>query len=255
MPTEDRSPELLLHELGRINSELALQRRESAMTAHDLASPAQVILGLSEILLEHQNLDPLVRRRIEQVHRSAVTMSALISDLSSGLALDDRANLETRRLSFGELVTSVVDRTRLLAEVKDMDVLYIRQSGGRGCWVEGDSVKLERALANLLGNAIKFSPTRSMVTVTLEWGATHARLSVEDQGPGISNDGHDRIFDVFHREADNAHLPGLGLGLYIAKQIVDSHGGRISVHSEPGQGATFEVRLPIAVDVPLAGLG
>ena len=188
MPTEDRSPELLLHELGRINSELALQRRESAMTAHDLASPAQVILGLSEILLEHQNLDPLVRRRIEQVHRSAVTMSALISDLSSGLALDDRANLETRRLSFGELVTSVVDRTRLLAEVKDMDVLFIRQSGGRGCWVEGDSVKLERALANLLGNAIKFSPPRSMVTVTLEWGATHARLSVEDEGPGISNE-------------------------------------------------------------------
>ncbi len=255
MPTEDRSPELLLHELGRINSELALQRRESAMTAHDLASPAQVILGLSEILLEHQNLDPLVRRRIEQVHRSAVTMSALISDLSSGLALDDRANLETRRLSFGELVTSVVDRTRLLAEVKDMDVLYIRQSGGRGCWVDGDSVKLERALANLLGNAIKFSPPRSMVTVTLEWGATHARLSVEDEGPGISKEGHDRIFEVFHREADNDHLPGLGLGLYIAKQIVESHGGTISVQSEPGQGATFEVQLPIAVDVPLAGLG
>ena len=162
MPTEDQSPELLLHELGRINSELALQRRESAMTAHDLGEPAQVILGLSEILLEHQNLDPLVRRRIEQVHRSAVTMSALISDLSSGLALDDRANLETRRLSFGELVTSVVDRTRLLAEVKDMDVLFIRQSGGRGCWVEGDSVRLERALVNLLGNAIKFSPPRSM---------------------------------------------------------------------------------------------
>ena len=255
MPTEDRSPELLLHELGRINSELALHRRESAMTAHDLASPAQVILGLSEILLEHQNLDPLVRRRIEQVHRSAVTMSALISDLSSGLALNDQANLETRWLSFGELVTSVVDRTRLLAEVKDMDVLYIRQSGGRGCWVDGDSVKLERALANLLGNAIKFSPQRSMVAVTLDWGATHARLSVEDQGPGISNDGHDRIFEVFHREADNAHLPGLGLGLYIAKQIVESHGGTIRVQSEPGQGATFEVQLPLAVDVPLAGLG
>ena len=255
MPTEDRSPELVLHELGRINSELALQRRESAMTAHDLASPAQVILGLSEILLEHQNLDPLVRRRIEQVHRSAVTMSALISHLSSGLTLDDRANLETRRLSFGELVTSVVDRTRLLAEVKDMDVLFVRQSGGRGCWVEGDSVKLERALANLLGNAIKFSPPRSTVTVTLEWGATHARLSVEDEGPGISKEGHDRIFEVFHREADDDHLPGLGLGLYIAKQIVLSHGGTITVQSELGQGATFVVQLPIAADVPLAGLG
>ena len=64
--------------------ELALQRRLSAMTVHDLANPAQVILGLSEVLLEHQILDPLVRRRLEQVHRSAVTMTALITDLSSG---------------------------------------------------------------------------------------------------------------------------------------------------------------------------
>ena len=196
---DDRPHELLLLELRRINTELALQRRECAMTAHDLASPAQVILGLSEILLEHQNLDPLVRRRVEQVHRSAVTMSTLISDLSSGLALDDRANLETRRLSFGELLSSVVDRTRLLAEAKDMDVLFIRQAGGRGCWVDGDAVKLERALANLLGNAIKFSPPRSMVSVTLDWGTTHARIAVQDQGPGISNEGHARIFEVFHR--------------------------------------------------------
>jgi signal transduction histidine kinase len=246
---------VLLRELGRINTELASQRRESAITAHDLANPAQVILGLSEVLLDHQNLDPMVRRRVEQIHRSAVTMSTLISDLSSGLALDDRASLETRRLSLGELVSSLVDRTRLLADAKDMDVRYIRQAGGRGCWVDGDAVKLERALANLLGNAIKFSPPRSTVTVTLDWGSTHARITVGDEGPGIIDDGHDRIFEVFHRGASSVHHPGLGLGLYIAKQIVESHGGTISVDSEPGCGATFELQLPLAVDVPLAGLG
>ena len=155
-------------------------------------------------------------------------MSTLISDLSNGLALDDRANLETRRLSLGEVLSSVVDRTRLLADAKDMDLLFIRQSGGQGCWVDGDAVKLERALANLLGNAIKFSPPRSMVTVTLDWGSTHARITVEDEGPGISTDGQARIFEVFHREDSNAHMPGLGLGLYIAKQIVESHGGTIT---------------------------
>jgi signal transduction histidine kinase len=255
VPTEDQPRELLLRELGQINTELASQRRESAMTAHDLANPAQVILGLSEILLDHQNLDPVVRRRVEQMHRSAVTMTTLISDLTNGLALDDRANVESRRLNFGELVTSLVDRTRLLADAKEMDVLFIRQAGGHGCWVAGDAVKLERALANLLGNAIKFSPPRSTVSVTLDWGSTHARIAVDDEGPGISTDGHARIFEVFHREDDNAHLPGLGLGLYIAKQIVESHGGTISVDSEPGRGATFELRVPLAVDVPLAGLG
>ena len=89
MPPENRGHELLLRELGRINSELASQRRLSAMTVHDLSNPAQVILGLSELLLEHQTLDPVVRRRLEQMHRSAVTMSAMISDLSAGLALED----------------------------------------------------------------------------------------------------------------------------------------------------------------------
>jgi signal transduction histidine kinase len=255
VPTEDRSPELLLRELGQINTELAAQRRESAMTAHDLANPAQVILGLCEILLDHQHLDPIVRRRVEQIHRSAVTMSTLISDLSSGLALDDRTNQETRRVNLGELVTSLVDRTRLLADAKDMDVRYIRKSGGQGCWVDGDAVKLERALANLLSNAIKFSPPTSMVSVTLDWGSTLARIAVADQGPGISDVGHARIFEVFHREASNAHLPGLGLGLYIAKQIVESHGGTITVASEAGRGAAFELQIPLAVDVPLAGLG
>ena len=255
MQSEDRPHELLVRELGRINTELASQRRESAMTAHDLANPAQVILGLSEVLLDHQNLDPMVRRRVEQIHRSAVTMSTLISDLSNGLALDDRSNLETRRLSFGELVTSLVDRTRLLADAKDMDVRYIRQSGGQGCWVDGDAVKLERALANLLGNAIKFSPPRSTVTVTLDWGPTHARIAVDDQGPGISNDGHARIFEVFHREAGNAHVPGLGLASTSPSRSSKATAARSAWTPSPGSGATFELQLPLAVDVALAGLG
>lgn len=255
MPPEDRPHDLLLRELGRINTELASQQRESAMTAHDLANPAQVILGLSEVLLDHQNLDPVVRRRVEQMHRSAVTMSTLISDLTNGLTLADRANLETRRLNLGELVASVVERTRLLAEAKEMEVRLIRPAIDQDCWVEGDAVKLERALANLLGNAIKFSPPRSTVAVTLDSEPTRARIAVEDQGPGISSVGRARIFEVFQREARSAHLPGLGLGLYIAKQIVESHGGTISVESEPGRGATFELQVPLASDVPLAGLG
>ena len=75
-----------------------------------------------------------------------------------------------------------------------------------------------------------------MVTVTLEWGATLARLSVQDEGPGISEEGQARIFEVFHREEDDRHLPGLGLGLFITKQIVESHGGTISVRvrARPG---------------------
>lgn len=254
MPLENRGHELLVRELGRINRELASQRRLSAMTVHDLSSPAQVIMGLSELLLEHEALDPVVRRRLEQMHRSAVTMSAMISDLSAGLALEENDRLTVERVNLVELVTSVVERTRVSAAAKDMLLLLNDQRDDLGCWIEGDPVKLERALVNLLGNAIKFSPPRSTVSVAVDRGVRHAKITVHDQGPGISEEGRARIFEVFHREDSTSHLPGQGLGLFITKQIVESHHGTISVDSVPGHGATFLLQLPLIIDQPLAEL-
>ena len=83
--------------------------------------------------------------------------------------------------------------------------------------------------------------------------ATSPRISVHDEGPGISDDGKARIFEVFQREEETAHLPGLGLGLFITKQIAESHGGTVSVESEHGHGATFLLQVPLAREV-LAGL-
>lgn len=245
---EDDEPGAELRDaLGQVQSELAAQRRLNAMIVHDLSSPAQVILGLSEVLLEHQVLDPMVRRHLEQLHRSAVTMTALITDLSHGFSLDDTESLELERLDLAELVTSVVERMHLLAEAKDMKLLlFDDQPDHQACWIDGDSVRLERALVNLLGNAIKFSPAGSRVTVTIDRGVHFAKVSIRDEGPGISDDGKARVFEVFHREEGTAHIPGLGLGLFITKQIAESHGGTVSVESEPGRGATFLLQVPLA---------
>jgi len=240
----DNGDELQVREFGRIKDELASQRRLNAMTVHDLSSPAQVILGLSEVLLEHQVLEPMVRKHLEQLHRSAITMTALITDLSHGFSLDDTESLELERLDLAEVVSSVADRTRLLADAKNMKLVVF--ADGHGCWVDGDAIRLERAMANLLGNAIKFSPPGSSISVSLDRGRHFARISVADEGPGISEDGKARIFEVFQREEETSHLPGLGLGLFIAKQIADSHGGTISVESEHGHGATFLLQVPLA---------
>jgi signal transduction histidine kinase len=255
MPPESRAPEPLLRELSRMNRELASQRRLSAMTVHDLSNPAQIILGLSELMLEHQSLDPVVRRRLEQMHRSAMTMSAMISDLGTGLALEDHATMEVERVNLVELVTSLVERTRVLASAKSMKLLLlVEQTDNQGCWVDGDKVRLERALANLLGNAIKFSPPGSRVSVALDRGLDEAKIAVHDQGPGISAQGRETIFEVFHREPHTAHVPGQGLGLFITRQIVESHGGTVRVESEPGRGSTFLMQVPLAVEEALAEL-
>ena len=255
MPSEEPGQELLLRELGRINSELATQRRLSAMTVHDLANPAQVIMGLAELLLDHPTVDPFVRTRVEQLHRSALTMSALIADLSQGHALDDDSRHEVHRIDLVELVTSLVERQRVLAEAKDMRLLLlVEQADLQGCWVDGDPVRLERVMSNLLGNAIKFSPPRSTVSIALDRGVDNAKIAVRDQGPGISPEGRTRIFEVFHRESGTELVPGLGLGLFITKQIVESHGGVIDVESELGHGSTFLVEIPLAADEAYADL-
>lgn len=249
MPVDEPGHEQLLRKLGRINSELAAQRRVSAMTVHDLGNPAQVIMGLSELLLDHPTLDPFVRTRVEQLHRSALTMAALVSDLNNGFSLDDQHHLDLQRIDLVELVTSVVERQRVLANAKDMTLmLLVDQPRDAGCWVDGDPVKLERALGNLLGNAIKFSPPRSTVSVALDRGIDNAKIAVHDEGPGITPGGLQRIFEVFHREQATAHVPGLGLGLFITKQIAESHGGTVDARSEPGHGSTFLLEVPLAVE-------
>lgn len=249
--------EQLIHELGQARSELATQHQLSGMTVHDLCAPAQVILGLSELLLEQPSLDPVVRRRLEQMHRSAMTMGAMITDLSAGLSAAPAAGSVPERLgsaphervNLAELVTSVVERTRVLASEKSLRVLLlVDRMDEQGCWVAGDAVKLERALVNLLGNAIKFSPPRSTISVALDRGVEHAKVAVGDQGPGITAEGRARIFEAYHREESTAHLPGQGLGLFITKQIVESHGGTLGVDSPPGCGATFLMQIPLAAE-------
>jgi signal transduction histidine kinase len=163
--------------------------------------------------------------------------------------------MEVERVNLVELVTSLVERTRVLASAKSMKLLLlVEQTDNQGCWVDGDKVRLERALANLLGNAIKFSPPGSRVSVALDRGLDEAKIAVHDQGPGISAQGRETIFEVFHREPHTAHVPGQGLGLFITRQIVESHGGTVRVESEPGRGSTFLMQVPLAVEEALAEL-
>lgn len=244
-PSEYDGFELLVSELGRIHSELTAQRRLSAEVAHDLATPAQVVLGLSELLLDDVDLRDDVRVRIEQIGRTARTLASLVDELRTGLGIGDDTTLTRERLDLAEFVGSVVDRARLLSSTKNIDVT-LDSALTDVTWVEADGPQLERALVNVLGNAIKFSPARSTVTVRLSTSGAFANVAVVDEGPGISDDGQARIFDVYHREADTAHVPGHGLGLHIARQIMQSHGGDLAVDSEPGSGATFALHLPVS---------
>ena len=97
---------------------------------------------------------------------------------------------------------------------------------------------------NLLSNAVKYS-TGGQLQIVVKKDSDWAELSVQDQGPGIATEDHERIFLRFERAVKNTGISGLGLGLFISKQIVESHGGSISLVSEPGEGSKFTVKLPL----------
>ena len=131
------------------------------------------------------------------------------------------------------------------------------RGGSRGCVVRGDAGWLERLLLILLDNAIKFTGEGGWISVTFSRSGGRARLAVTDSGSGIAPDALPHVFERFYR-ADRARSPqtqGTGLGLALAKWIVERHEGAMRVKSQPGVGSTFIVSLPVAVDVierPLA---
>ncbi|GAB4000188.1 sensor histidine kinase [Nocardioides marmoraquaticus] len=251
--------ELLLRELGRINSELAQQRRAGATTLHALTAPTEVVVLLAESLVEHPTLDEVARARVQQLLRSARQLEAHVAELSRGFALDAADRLDVHRVDLVALVDGLVERTRVLAEAKSMRLLLLTEQAGQvgrgGCWVDGDPVKLERALSQVIGNAIKFSSSGTTVSVAVDRGVDDAKVSVTDEGPGISAEGQQRVFEVFHREPAADGLPGDGVGLHLARQVVEGHGGRMSVRSTPGKGSTFLVELPLSVDEVYADHG
>lgn len=137
------------------------------------------------------------------------------------------------------LVDSVSSRYRLLGKAVSFD------SNTPAVMVDGDASKLERALDNLATNTLKFSPEGEQVEIAVVDEGPTVVLSVSDHGPGISPEQHAAVFAPFHRAPGTAAVPGVGLGLAIVRQIVERHGGTVSVDSDLGQGASFALRLPV----------
>jgi signal transduction histidine kinase len=110
--------------------------------------------------------------------------------------------------------------------------------------VNVDRGRIEQVLTNIISNAIKFAPKQSQIDVHLSESDGSLQVCISDQGPGIPEEDRGHVFDKFYVIADGRGLSGLGLGLYIAREIIELHGGQIWVESEPQQGSTFCFRLP-----------
>jgi two-component system sensor histidine kinase MprB len=160
----------------------------------------------------------------------AEELSELLADLLD-LSRTERVTPEPVQLD--EVVENALERTRKSANGIRFDT-HLEPTT-----VSGVSMRLERAVANLLDNAVKWSPPDGTVEVDLSGG----ELRVRDHGPGIAQDDLPRVFDRFYRAPSARGVPGSGLGLAIVRQVVEEHGGSVSAENAPDGGARFRVRL------------
>lgn len=216
-----------------------------AVLSHELRTPLNAIMGWTHVLMKRGGTDETMRG-LAVIKRNGTTQARMISDL-----------LDMSRLNLGKLPLSLsmldpaqeIDAaiSAMMPAFDDKEIHVDIRLAPLYRAIHADASRLQQVVWNLLSNAIKFSPRGSTVIVSLAEAETGLRILVTDAGQGIAADFLPFVFDRFAQSdaASNRHRGGLGLGLSIAKQLVEAHGGELSVRSEGlGHGATFEVWLP-----------
>lgn len=239
------------HELLRTNEQLRRTIEEKSkllgVAAHDLKNPLFGIRALSEIVLESEALSDRGERKLNLIRESAEESLHLIDDLLATAASSARAGLDPEPVDVKALVQWVVHSFEPQAERKGQDLRC--SIPDEKCVVRGDKRKLREAVANLVSNALKYSPPGEAVDVFVNRRNGAVQVAVEDDGPGLSKTDQERMFAPFQRlgPTPTGDESSSGLGLYIVKQVVDLHDGSIDVTTAPGEGSTFTLRLPIVV--------
>jgi signal transduction histidine kinase len=219
------------------------------MVAHDLRTPLQAIV-LKALLLKKLAVSPQLRDQADSITRICRSMEHLIRTML------DVASIQAGRFSLAptvclveEILREALPMLQPLAAAKEIRLTYKLEP--TDLLVIADRERVLQVIANLVGNAIKFSPIASEVAVRIERQDEVVRFSIADQGPGILPENLSHIFARYWKRQPEAKM-GMGLGLFIAKTIVDAHGGHIWAESEPGRGATlyFTLRRAGLEEVP-----
>jgi heavy metal sensor kinase len=235
--------------LGRLEHAVGEMRQFSTALAHELRTPLAALRGEVEMAIRQPGSPEDVGRRFASQLEEIDKLKRLIDQvLTLARAEAGEIRLTRQSIDLGQLTGSLVDQLEPVAQAKG--VALHSEPAAAPVVVAGDPSWLERLILNLVDNAIKFTPEGGAITVSVSRDADNARLTVHDTGIGITPERMPHIFERFFRAdpARSSGVEGVGLGLSLAKWIVDRHHGHIAVDSDPGRGSTFSVFLPLASD-------
>lgn len=243
-----RLSETLNDMISRLENSFGQIRQFTADASHELRTPLTILTGEIELALRS-------RKRPEEyqdVLSSALQEVLRLSRVVEYLLLLSRADmgqihLEKEPINLSEMLADLADAATVLGAPKN---IYITYRHTEDLVIEGDQAKIYQIFLNLVDNAVKYTPEGGLISLTIHRDGRFAEVRVRDTGIGISAEHQKKIFDRFYRvdRARSRELGGAGLGLSIVQWKVEVHGGEINVESEPGQGSTFIVRLPLLVE-------
>jgi two-component system phosphate regulon sensor histidine kinase PhoR len=244
LPGEQNWVAVLLQSRRSLEAQLEQQERWVSDVAHELKTPLTALLLVGDSLAARVNSGNVVL--VERLQRELLRLQELVGDLLELSRLENTlpgGGLRREAVDLAALVQQVWNGLRPLAEQRGIRL----ESPLAGLTVAGDPSRLHRLLLNLLDNAVRHSPDGGLVQVGLQESPGWCRLSVRDQGAGLSEEDRQHLFERFYR-GDPARVRssrgGSGLGLAIVQQIVVTHGGRVQACNHPGGGALLEVFLP-----------
>ncbi|GAC1437687.1 MAG: hypothetical protein NVSMB65_12010 [Chloroflexota bacterium] len=226
-----------------------------SVASHELKTPLTALLGNAELLQRRMARDGTLAARdramLDVIVGQARRQRRLIEGLLNLSRLEDgQFTLARMPIDLGALVGRVVEDLQVGLESREIRYLLPAEA----LVVQGDDLRLEQVVHNLLENALKYSPAGSPVTVRVEREGQDAILAITDEGRGIPPEALPHIFERFYRAAGSHQKPisGMGIGLYVVHQVVLRHGGSVDVDSVVGGGTTVRVRLPLAENLPIA---
>jgi PAS domain S-box-containing protein len=244
--TERRRNEEERVRLAQAEEAVRLRDEFLSIASHELKTPLTAMqLQLQSLRTKVEEHDAVLASKVARATRSGNRLADLVEALLDVSRITTgRFELRRERFDLASSVREVIDRMRESASMAGCELSVDAPESLRGMW---DKLRVEQVLVNLLSNAFKYG-AGSAVDVALARHGGDAVLSVRDFGPGIAEADRERIFGRFERAAPLRHFGGMGLGLYVAREIVEAHGGAVAVANAPERGAIFTVRLPMATE-------